>query len=323
MYSQISHNAGRKVQQNRRSFLQMVSGVAGGIAFGGLHIAAGQAQRKADNNPLAAAMPKIQLGSHTISRLVLGANPVWGISYQGKLMGKFMTDYYSDENIMKLLHHAEQSGVTAWQASPHERLAGIWKRYKEAGGNMHLIMLHHDKKCPLKEVADLQPIAVVHHGGVTDRFWVGGELETVHEYVKRTKDLGIMAGVSCHKPEVLEEINSQDWEHDFYMACFYNMTRSKDEWKSMIGFKPFQYIFHGDDPGRMCRVIQNVSKPVLGFKILAGGWAADKKPLTDKAFKFAFQNIKLSDGVIVGMLPVFDDQVTENVRHTITYGSSV
>jgi len=37
---------------------------------------------------------------------------------------------------------------------------------------------------------------------------------------------------------------------------------------------------------------------------------------------YAFQNIKPSDGVIVGMLPVFSDQVTENAGYTIKYGSS-
>ncbi|GAG00719.1 unnamed protein product, partial [marine sediment metagenome] len=146
-----------------------------------------------------------------------------------------------------------------------------------------------------------------------------GKFQKVHDYVKEVKDTGVMAGVSCHKPEVIEKISEEDWENDLFMACFYEITRSKEEWKKMLGFTPFQYIFHDNDPKRMCRAIRSARKPVLGFKILAGGWAADRKELTEKAFKFAFQNIKASDGVIVGMLPAFDDQVSENVKYTVKY----
>lgn len=41
----------------------------------------------------------------------------------------------------------------------------------------------------------------------------------------------------------------------------------------------------------------------------------------EQAFEYAFRNIKRSDGVIVGMLPVFSDQPGENAAYTVKYSS--
>ena len=36
----------------------------------------------------------------------------------------------------------------------------------------------------------------------------------------------------------------------------------------------------------------------------------------EAAFKFAFEHLKLTDGVIVGMYPRFDDQILQNTGYT-------
>jgi hypothetical protein len=38
------------------------------------------------------------------------------------------------------------------------------------------------------------------------------------------------------------------------------------------------------------------------------------------AFKFAFENIKPTDGVIVGMFPWFFDEIGANTQYTKEYG---
>ena len=311
--------------QARRTFLKIAGGMAGALAVGGFPVSGESASfdEKPEDASSAAGMPSIQIGDYSVSRMVLGANPVWGYSYQGKMLSKLMVQYYNDDNIVKLLHDSERAGITAWQTNFDKRTPGVWKRYRDEGGSMHLIILHQKSGKPIREIAAAKPIAIVHHGGVTDRFWVNRQMDKVHDFVKEVKDAGIMAGVSCHKPEVLEKISQDNWENDLFMACFYQMTRTPEEWEKMIGFKPFQYIFHGNDPRRMCSAIRSASRPVLAFKILAGGWAADRKGQAEEAFKFAFGNIKASDGVIVGMLPVYEDQVNENAKYTVKYGRSV
>ena len=74
----------------------------------------------------------------------------------------------------------------------------------------------------------------------------------------------------------------------------------------------------------MTAAIKQVSKPCLAFKILGAGRLCWSPPQVDQAFKFAFANIKKTDGVIVGMYPRFTDEIADDVRLTLKYcGSSI
>jgi hypothetical protein len=66
----------------------------------------------------------------------------------------------------------------------------------------------------------------------------------------------------------------------------------------------------------MTEVIRQVDQPCLGFKILAAGRMCSKAHKVEAAFKFAFEHLKLTDGVIVGMYPRFDDQIRLNAGYT-------
>jgi hypothetical protein len=76
------------------------------------------------------------------------------------------------------------------------------------------------------------------------------------------------------------------------------------------------YSFFASDPLAMTEVVRQVDQPCLGFKILAAGRMCDKSYKVEKAFKFAFEHIKSTDGVIVGMYPRFDDQIRQNAGYT-------
>ena len=62
----------------------------------------------------------------------------------------------------------------------------------------------------------------------------------------------------------------------------------------------------------MCAMIRRTRKPCLAFKILAAGRRCGSPEDVRRAFEFAFQNIKATDGVIVGMYPRYTDQISEN-----------
>jgi hypothetical protein len=269
----------------------------------------------------AGSMPQVRLGKFLVSRLVLGANPVWGYSYQGELMSRFMVRYFNDDNIVKLLHQSERAGINTFQTNFTGRFPGAWKRYRDEGGTMQLVILYHPKEVTVKEAARYEPIAIVHHGGVTDNYWKSDKFQLVRDFVKEVKDAGVLAGVSCHEPEVIDRVTDERWENDLFMACFYVMSRQEAAWKKILGFKPIQSTFLPSDPERMCQSIRRTDKPCFAFKILAGGWSAGNRNQTEQAFKYAFQNIKPGDGVIVGMLPAFEDQVGENAGYAVKWGS--
>jgi hypothetical protein len=308
--------------QGRRAFLKKACGISAALMAGGLPASASP-EAIVEEVPSSPSIPKVRMGDHLVSRLVLGANPVWGYSYQGELMSKFMVNYYNDDNIVKLFHQSERAGINTFQTNFTKRFPNVWKRYRDEGGKMNLVILYHPSEVTVKEAAKYNPIAIVHHGGVTDRYWRENRFQLVHDFVREVKDAGVLAGVSCHEPDVIDKITEDQWENDLFMACLYVMSRPEAEWKKILGFKPIQDTFYPNDPERMCQSIRKTKKPCLGFKILAGGWAAGSPEKTERAFQYAFQNIKASDGVIVGMLPAFDDQVSENAKYTIRYGSQL
>ena len=70
----------------------------------------------------------------------------------------------------------------------------------------------------------------------------------------------------------------------------------------------------------MTRVVRQVKQPCLGFKILGAGRLCANQETVRNAFRFAFENIKPTDGVIVGMYPRFFDEVTANAQFTREFG---
>jgi len=169
-----------------------------------------------------------------------------------------------------------------------------------------------------KVVKDTQPIAIVHHGGVTDRLFREGKSRDVHDFVKRVKDAGVLAGVSAHNPDCIKRIADEGWPVDLFMTCFYYLTRKHEELENMSPVVTLQigYPFFASDPIAMTKVVCQVDQPCLGFKILAAGRMCNSSQKVETAFKFAFENIKPTDGVIVGMFPKYQDQIRQNAQYT-------
>ena len=107
----------------------------------------------------------------------------------------------------------------------------------------------------------------------------------------------------------------------FYMACFYNLNRRERQSalvdRTQRDAAPEEQFSEGDPP-RMCEVIRRTNKNCLAFKILAASRNCATQADVARAFRFAFDNIKPKDAVVVGMFPRFTDQIAENVRHVLS-----
>ena len=165
-----------------------------------------------------------------------------------------------------------------------------------------------------EEVARLGPIACVHHGNDTEVVWRAGKIDLLRDYLNKVHDFGFLAGVSLHDPLVLETIESRGWPVDFYMTSFYFQTRAPEDFKKDFGMVPVGETYVSEDPPRMCKVIRQVSKPCLAFKVLSAGRRCEPPAEVRQAFEFAYHNIKPTDAVIVGMYPRDSDQVGENTK---------
>jgi hypothetical protein len=231
-----------------------------------------------------------------------------------------MVDYYTDDKTVEVYHRAERAGINTHQTHYSQKFATVWKRYRDEGGAMNVLFLATLNEKALKEAMKVNPIALVHHGEVTDKYYKEGKIDKVRDFVKAVKDMGVLAGVSSHMPDVINHIIDEDWENDLFMTCFYEKRRSNDYWKENFGFIPLHETYLDTDPARMCEAVRRTSKVCLGFKILAAGRVCNRQSQVEQAFKFAFENIKRSDGVIVGMIPKFQDEISQNVEFTKRHG---
>jgi hypothetical protein len=274
---------------------------------------------------LALPLPTLRLGKHRITRLVVGSNPISGYSYLGPIMDQHMREYFTPERITGFLWQCEQEGITVHQCSKVEPMEPIVRSLRARGSRMQFICLHAggpERLAPKEVVKRIHPIAIVHHGGVTDRLFREGKSDQVRDFVKRVRDAGVLAGVSAHNPDCIKRIADEDWPVDLFMTCFYYLTRTPEEKKEMppIVTEQIGYPFYCSDPVTMTEVVRQVKQPCLGFKILAGGRKCTKSKTVEAAFQFAFDHIKPSDGVIVGLYPRFQDQISDNARYTRQYG---
>jgi hypothetical protein len=104
------------------------------------------------------------------------------------------------------------------------------------------------------------------------------------------------------------------------MTCFYFVTRKLAHVEQPTPTLDIVYPFFKDDPQTMTKVIRQVNKPCLGFKILGAGRMCASQQSVQAAFKFAFENIKPTDGVIVGMFPWYFDEIGANTKYTRELG---
>lgn len=264
------------------------------------------------------AMPSINLGPHRISRLICGSNPLLGYSYLGTHTDRQMKEYFTVERTVDFLNKCERAGITAHQSSGRsDYFNSLW----ESGSKLKIISLQSEIDKIRSVIESARPIAIVHHGGVSDRLFAEGKQELVHDFVKAVKDQGIMAGVSAHNPDVIKKIADDGWEVDLFMTCFYNLTRRHGKEDPVMAIPYGSYQFLKDDPNVMTSLVRQVKQPCLGFKILGAGRMCSSQEDVEAAFRFAFDNIKPSDGLIVGMFPWYFDEITANVNFANEFGS--
>ena len=209
---------------DRRHFLGSAASVAGGLSL----------SRPAEaNTPAPAALPTVKFQNHQITKLLIGANPFYGYSHFNGLLDRFMREFMTQDQRVATLKAAEAAGINTWQVHYNDPTIADWKRYRDEGGKMNVLLLSdfglQKDWSLLKEVAKLKPIGVGHHGNRTDDRFREGKIEIVHDFVRAVHDAGMPAGVSTHNPAVVAYIEDKGWENEYYMTCMYRVSRTAEE----------------------------------------------------------------------------------------------
>lgn len=270
------------------------------------------------------ALPTVTWQGRQITRLLIGHNPVKGGSHYSDELSKDMREHHADqENGLALLKRCEELGITAAQFGG-DKMHDLISSHRARGGNLQWIAtLYCNEKGDLgvgnkvsieQELqailnVDPKPIGIQHFGESTDRLYFQGRMEEVRERLKRLRDTGLLVGLCSHLPEVLEEAASQDWDVDFYQGSFYTCYSGLRR----QGVDRGEEVFDDGDRARMAETMKRIEKPCLAFKVLG----ANRKCASDEdikaALKYAYDAIKPTDVVLVGMWQKYKDQVAQNV----------
>jgi hypothetical protein len=296
----------RVPDSGRRQFLQQATGVAAGLSS--------LAGTPAAPAPL---LPTIKLGSHSVSRLIIGGNPIYGHSHFNRLLSQYQVAWHTPERVLALLQRCEQVGINTWQNSYAERTLHDLDRFREAGGKMHWLSLgkpdweQHPER--VAEAANRRPIGIAPHGGHAEKLHRQGRLTELTDVLKRIRDQGVLVGLSAHNPALIELAEERAWDVDYYMCCLYYLTRPRGELEKILGRDlPLGEIYLPSDPSRMFKVIRSTRKPCLAYKVLAAGRRVGSAAEVRKCLETAMANIKPTDAIIVGMYQQLGDQVGEN-----------
>ena len=288
------------MSETRRGFLKAGTAIAASLA-------SGSAQTQAIQ------VPKMKFGGAEISRLVLGTNPFYGYSHHNSNYDFEMRQWYTQDRICEVLHHAQSFGINAFNYVNIGRTSEDYQKFLNQGGKMHLVaQIIGDPEPTYKQ---FKPLAMYNQGEQVDKAYNSGKMETVKEWCKKTRDLGSLVGVGTHQPEVIEFVEEQGWDVDFYAGCVYKRTRTGEEWKQALNGEiqemP-QETYLRSDPARMYKVMRQTKKPCFAFKVLAAGRIGGNG--VEKAFRSAFSSIKPTDGVFVGTWPYQKDEIREDAE---------
>ena len=299
----------------RRDFLKGLTLAATGLATAGPAAAQSAPVPPAQAGPM---LPTVPFGKHRITRLIAGANPIYGYSHFNHIFSAHMVEYHTTERVLAFLEQLERAGLNTWQASWSERLENDWLRYKDHGGKLQLLVLSrptfNDQPEMLQRVMKLKPMGIAQHGSRTNQYWEAGELDRSLDYLKRIVDTGAMVGLSGHNPREIEYSEDKGWPVDYYMTCLYYMNRSRQTIEKLLGDLPLGEVYLASDPPKMMATIRQVKKPCLAYKVYAAGRTISSPQQIRERLAAALTGIKPGDAVIVGMYQRFSDQIGQNAQ---------
>lgn len=264
-------------------------------------------------------LPTIRIRDKSVSRLICGGNPVSAISHFSAEMDADMLHYYTMPRLQSLLDECWRQGINTVQTRGDRHTMRMYLEHRENGGQLQWIAQtaseFADIFANIDQISRFDPIAIYHHGTHTDNSWHDGKIDQVHDYMKAIHDHGLAAGLGTHIPEVVLYAEEHGWETDFYMTCFYNLARGYKAAPAVDRDAYVREAYPDGDPDLMTAVVRQVEKPCLGFKIMAANRKCGSPESVRQAFECAFESIKPTDAVVVGMFPKYSNQVEENARY--------
>ena len=249
-------------------------------------------------------LPVVDFCGLEVSRLIAGANPFGGFSHQTPERNREMREYHTVERIIETWRRAESVGINAMitnNKSPNVMEAV--RLYLAEGGPLQWITqvgarTKADMPTAVDEAVEIGCRALYFHGGLVDDAYSRKDARDLRNWCDHARSHGVPVGVAGHAPEAHLWVDSLDIV-DFHAVCFFNCGSLHDGEGSRFRLR---------DMGPAAECTRRIQKPCIGYKIMGAGRIDPRL-----AFEFAFEGIKTTDVVNVGMhRGDKDDMVEEN-----------
>jgi hypothetical protein len=273
-------------------------------------------------------LPTVDFFGHEVTRMLLGDNPAHANTYIHDIFSwDEMNEYYTFENVLKMLASAEGHGYNTILALASPMMLDALRAYKKSGGNLKIIFQSYPPAIDrffshIDEMMEFDPLAIYHQGTTGEHLIETGDIETYLANVDYIRKKGLPAGMAFHDPANVLRAEREGWGADFYVLCPYNTRRNrKGEQSSFItGASKSELVMHPDDRFTMFPIIRSIPKPVIVIKALAGGQILIGKPreeypaVVEQYLKETFESIKPVDMVCVGVFQRDADQLGQNAE---------
>lgn len=291
---------------NRREFAGQSLAMLGAVAV--------SAAASADNAPTG-TLRTVRWGKHCVSRLLVGHNPIKGVSHYSTELSREMREWFAadSQRAMQLLRRCEALGITTCQMGGPVIEDLLRAHYAEGGRLQWIASFYSAPGRGKEELARIlkmnpRPIGVQQFGNTSDRLMQTDKIDRSLENLKMFRDAGLLVGLGSHNHEVIDYAESKGWDIDFYQCCFYR------SWFGLDRSRPGEW-FEEEARQSMVKTIRQVSKPCIAFKVLGANRHCQTPAAIQAAVRFAFDNIKPSDVVLLGMWQKYKDQAAEDVAH--------
>lgn len=273
-------------------------------------------------------MNYVDFYGHKISKLIVGDNPFTGHSYIPDFVpGSEMVEYCTEEKILEAMHKMEELGINTMLPLADPFIIRVLKHYRSNGGKMNFIFQPYapmNLDTSIWQMLEVDPIGVYVHADLN--FENGEDEKTLErlEYFreKMSKEHNVKVGISTHRPDVIRKCDKEGWDFDFYFACMYNLRRGKEGEESgfLTGKAKHSICIRPSDREEMLDALKDVKKPVIAFKIFAGGQMVtavspeEKRARIKDTYNTIFNTLKPDDFATMGIFQKYSDQLTENVE---------
>jgi uncharacterized membrane protein YphA (DoxX/SURF4 family) len=275
-------------------------------------------------NELEGKIPQGNLGGEKlVSRLIMGGNLISGWSHARDLIyvSSLFKAYNTREKIFETLVLAEKAGINT--ITIYVTQFPVINAYKKRFGSYlqtmsEIVPTKEDIYGQVNQVIDYGVDYILIQGAACDHRVRDGEIDVVMkcaDYIKRQGypvGLGahsIQALIACEEAGIVPDYYFKTMHHDHYWSAHPKENRQPFTWGhgSDIDHNRFHDNMWCLFPEETIAFVQKAQKPVVGFKVLAGGAIHP-----EDGFQYAFDNG--ADFICVGM---FDFQIVEDANITI------